>query len=107
MLRRYAVLFGLLTLVVGCTANENSIFRTYDGTANKIALIDAKQRAILSNKIDPPDEKPRIGKISTRICAAPSPDVFSVLSSALSRSAERRGGTRCGSPCSTRRSPGQ
>ena len=67
------VIFGL----VGCSANYNSIFRTAENDKPQTILIDAKQRAIISNKL----------KEQLVICAEKSPDVFSVLSSAGSGSA--------------------
>lgn len=75
-----------LVILSGCSANENSIFRTYQGEDNRVALIDAKQRAILSNEL--PEQKDKNGNAlpTTRYCAEPSPDVFSVLSSATSAS---------------------
>lgn len=71
-------------LLVGCSANHNSIFRTHDVAGKNagdvsVALIDAKQRAIVSQK--DPDEPNR-----TIVCPEPSPDVFSVLGSALGAS---------------------
>lgn len=45
-----AILSALvLTFLAACTANEQAIFRTYNDPGNRIAVIDAKQRVVLSN----------------------------------------------------------
>ncbi|MCP4769254.1 MAG: hypothetical protein GY875_23730 [Gammaproteobacteria bacterium] len=72
----------------GCnTANKNSIFRVAPTNSNGTILIDAKQRAILTQnvteKVKGPDGKLYDRQI-TRACAEPNPDAFSVLSSSLS-----------------------
>ena len=64
---------AMSAFLVGCGAHQNSIFRTANGSM----FVDAKQRAIISNRAESDD-------VQARICAEPSPDVFSVLSSAAS-----------------------
>lgn len=69
-------------LVTGC-ANANSIFRvrSLSDPRSTVVVVDAKQRAILSNPPDATHTRYR------RFCSEPSPDVFSVLSQSLSGSA--------------------
>ncbi len=106
-MRRFIVAVIALLWLGACSANNNSIFRTYEVGDEKIGLIDAKQRAILSNKrkkttrtdhrttnVDtagPESRKTEVVEESTtveepftRFCVEPSPDVFTVLSSSLS-----------------------
>lgn len=88
MVRKFFVCAVSVVLLAGCGANYHSIFRTYDESGNNIAILDAKQRVILSNQ----GAKLVDGKIVPdpaayrRYCAEPSPDVFSVLGSSLSAS---------------------
>lgn len=106
-MRRCIVAVATLLWLSACSANNNSIFRTYEVGDEKIGLIDAKQRAILSNKrkkttrtdrrttnvdtTEPESRKTEVVEESTtveepftRFCVEPSPDVFTVLSSSLS-----------------------
>ena len=106
-MRRCIVAVAILLWLGACSANNNSIFRTYEVGDEKIGLIDAKQRAILSNKrkkttrtdhrttnvdtTEPESRKTEVVEESTtveepftRFCVEPSPDVFTVLSSSLS-----------------------
>ncbi len=85
-------------LFSGC-ANLNSIYRPHNVKGGRVALVDAKQRGILTNRVEVPVEAklirdPATGKVTSteyskktatlaRFCAEPSPDVFSVLSSSL------------------------
>jgi len=67
--------------LVGCSANNNSIFRTHDVAGNgpgavNVALIDAKQRAIITQRTSNPENR-------SIVCPEPSPDVFSVLGSSF------------------------
>ncbi len=75
-----------VALLWGCGANNNSIFRTTDADDNDIILVDAKQRGILTQTVRMREDD---GFRQQRIiaCAEPSPDVFSVLSAALTTSA--------------------
>lgn len=105
-MRRCIVAVAILLWLGACSANNNSIFRTYEVGDEKIGLIDAKQRAILSNKrkkttrtdrrttnvdtTEPESRKTEVVEESTtvqepltRFCVEPSPDVFTVLSSSL------------------------
>ncbi len=77
-----------LVFLVGCTAdaNRSSIFRTYQPATDQktqTALVDAKQRALFSAPGDF-DEFDLSRKYI--ICAEPSPDAVSALSSAFSTS---------------------
>ena len=77
-----------IMLLSGCGANHNSIFRTHTPYLTKsnnvnVALVDAKQRAIISQKIK--DAKGLDGQ-RTIVCSEPSPDVFSVLASSFGAS---------------------
>jgi hypothetical protein len=70
-------------LLTACSANHKSIFRHERVTSGaSITLTDAKQRAILSNRLL------AIGAQSTeqtqRFCAEASPDVFAVIAQSLS-----------------------
>ena len=69
-------IFGILVMNLGaCTANLNSIYRTYkipEDAEGSVALIDAKQRAILYR--------------GSKFCAEPSPDAFTTLSSLIEAS---------------------
>ena len=85
------------SIVISCGANYTSIYRDYsvvdikpDGApdATKTVLIDAKQRAILSNPQFYPDSLGQ-GDYTYRgtvICAEPSPDALSAVASTLSGS---------------------
>jgi len=77
----------LLSVLSGCGANFTTAFRTYEPTDSlpKSALIDAKQRAILVA----PGTNYSAGKEVERkilVCAEPSPDALSAISSSLSTS---------------------
>jgi hypothetical protein len=95
---RFALATILIATLAGCGANHVTAFRTYrpvEGAPN-IALIDAKQRAILAapggeqgttqgggtSQGSTNSEFPR----STLFCAEPSPDALSAISSSLSAS---------------------
>ncbi|NQU57794.1 MAG: hypothetical protein HQ513_11205 [Rhodospirillales bacterium] len=67
------------TLLAGCGANFNSIFRTSSGKTSHVAFTDAKQSATII-KVD------ENGVFSA--CAARSPDVFSSLATSASGSAD-------------------
>lgn len=81
-IREVLVFICLITLFgCGTPAHRNSIFRTVSADTPESVFIDAKQRAILFQKVTEAD-----GTEIIRACAEPSPDVFSVLSSSLSAS---------------------
>lgn len=65
------------TVLAGCGANFNSVFRSTEGNRNHIAFTDAKQSATIV-QVD------KDGVM--RACAAKSPDVFSALATAASGS---------------------
>ena len=84
---RIFVVLLLAFSFVGCArvANRASIFRTYQPSINEMTqttLIDAKQRALFSAPANP-DQYPSRQYF---ICAEPSPDAVSALSSAFSAS---------------------
>ena len=84
-------LVAIVTVIAGCdNALRNSIHRTSDlpeGAIARITLIDAKQRAILAKRVSiapqgvEPDEM--LAEGGYVICAEPSPDAVSSLSSAF------------------------
>ena len=80
MFRIICYAFFFLGVFSGCTANEASIFRVVDNTkhAQETVLIDAKQRAIIY----------RDGGYESEdtVCAEPSPDALSAISSNLATS---------------------
>ncbi|MDX2299319.1 MAG: hypothetical protein NW204_06300 [Xanthomonadaceae bacterium] len=81
VLNRLINMVPVMALVVlgGC-ANWKSIHRSADIPDSAHAIsVDAKQRFLISNKVDKETLK--------RFCAEPSPDVFSVLASSLGASA--------------------
>ena len=82
--------FLAIGILTGCgTANENSIYRTTEFSGGKAVFVDAKQRALLSNKAQKAlrqTDGTHITQTVTQYCAEPSPDVFSVLSSSISLS---------------------
>ncbi|HTO65559.1 MAG TPA: hypothetical protein VMM15_30385 [Bradyrhizobium sp.] len=84
---RKLVAIAAVTFLTGCGANYTTAYRTFspidDGP--KSALIDAKQRGILAA----PGPTVITGKEAARkvlICAEPSPDALSAISSSLSAS---------------------
>jgi hypothetical protein len=85
---RLIVTLGLLLILVGCgNARWTSIHREYkisESHDTQSALIDAKQRAILSSPIVKDDDG--FDERAFIVCAEPSPDAVSALSSALSAS---------------------
>jgi len=97
-MRRYAdhlcvIAFALVT--ASCGANFSSIFRSYDAYDNRLGapetqsvLIDAKQRAILAAPVDSASwkdsDKSRARKVL--LCAEPSPDALSAISSTFAGS---------------------
>ncbi|MGD1876931.1 MAG: hypothetical protein ACFB13_05450 [Kiloniellaceae bacterium] len=83
----------LVITLTGCGANFSSIYRTYqvekpDDQANSV-VIDAKQRAILSapasGAFTSPQDYHRRRKVI--VCAEPSPDALSAISSTFAASA--------------------
>ncbi|WDI31648.1 hypothetical protein PUV54_00385 [Hyphococcus flavus] len=95
------LLLGILIalLVSGC-ANINSIYRSHSVRGGEVALVDAKQRGIIANRVrqytplEVKHTRNADGSVTTeygeykrgtlaRYCSEPSPDVFSVLSSSL------------------------
>ena len=80
----------IIGLLAGCdSAKENSIYRKAEFGSGSAVLIDAKQRAILSNQLTEQAETETGKKVTSsihRYCAEPSPDAFSVLSSSISLS---------------------
>lgn len=81
MLRILSVL-GITLIFYGCGANFTSIYRTYTPdpkTGINTAIIDAKQRAIISTPAKTDDR-------SVYLCAEPSPDALSAISSTFSSS---------------------
>ncbi len=95
-MRSLFILFAF-SLIAGCGANKYSVFRKYDSADGNNIIIDASQRAILTNSIqyneyetpDPAKPNEQILKGSrtvSRYCAEPSPDVFTVLSSSFATS---------------------
>lgn len=94
---RLLLLFSLLSFTASCGANHYSVFRKYDSNAGENIIIDASQRAILTNKIEynkfttvgTGDNERQVrdsSKTISRYCAEPSPDVFTVLSSSFAAS---------------------
>ena len=68
----------------GCGANFGSVYRSYetlDGEKTKSVIIDAKQRAIIAAPAHyvTPDGKNRTRDVI--VCAEPSPDALSAISS--------------------------
>ena len=86
---RYLATFGVMLILAGCgNAKWTSIYREYkisDEHDAQSVLIDAKQRAIISSPIIKDGEFGRNGRAFI-VCAEPSPDAVSALSSALSTS---------------------
>lgn len=85
------------SLLAGCSANHNAVFRHQEMTAgnSSVTLIDAKQRAILKSQspvtTTTTTATASTGTVTTattpaitRFCAEPSPDVFSVMAQSLS-----------------------
>lgn len=94
---RLAALALASSLLASCSANHNAVFRHQDVAANgaSVTLIDAKQRAILQSQSQKATTTPGTGVSTgaaatttttqtTRFCAEPSPDVFSVMAQSLS-----------------------
>jgi hypothetical protein len=79
-----------MLILAGCgNAKWTSIYREYkisDAHGTQSALIDAKQRAIISSPIIKDGDAFDRGSRAFIVCAEPSPDAVSALSSALSAS---------------------
>lgn len=85
-------------LLTGCGANHNSIYRTHEfdpgagygsskDPVTNIAMIDAKQRAIISNYVPARKRKDKEDiPAGIRVCAEAGADAFSVLSSSVAAS---------------------
>ena len=85
-------------LLTGCGANHNSIYRTHEfdpgagygsseDPVTNIAMIDAKQRAIISNYVVARKRKDKEDiPAGIRVCAEAGADAFSVLSSSIAAS---------------------
>jgi hypothetical protein len=90
---RVAAFLCLTALLAACGANEAAIYRSYSlqspNDSGKSVLIDAKQRAILTAPADqvryPPGQEERLRKVI--VCAEPSPDALSAISSTFAASA--------------------
>ena len=62
--------------LVGCTANDASIFRNVDIDGTEATVVDAKQRMLITV----------VTEDGVKFCAEPSPDALSAISSSLSTS---------------------
>jgi len=82
----WQVLAGILLAFVfsGCSANWYSVFKDFhvQNPGTKSIVIDAKERAIISTKIDDSEK----GKRNAVVCAEPSPDALSALGQSLTGS---------------------
>jgi hypothetical protein len=72
----------IITIIFSSCANMTSIYRELDTSQGKGALIDIKQRAIISGKVDT-IENGEVTKTNYVVCAEPSPDAMSALSAAI------------------------
>ena len=75
-MRGALITIALILPLVGCTANDVSIFRHFDTGGTKVTAVDAKQRFLITVA---PDDK-------IKFCAEPSPDALSAISSSLATS---------------------
>lgn len=73
MLRTGAVCILAVVALMSCTANDNSIFKSWDVSGRKVALIGQAIRDSVQSTING----------VTRFCAGPNPDAFSILSSGI------------------------
>ncbi|SCX62755.1 hypothetical protein [Nitrosospira sp. Nsp1] len=80
-IQRCALLALTPLLLIGC-GNFNSIHRGLEVSNGKGALIDIKQRAIISSVITTKDEEGNLIS-QTRVCAEPSPDALSAYAAEL------------------------
>ncbi len=81
---RHMTMLAVVVFLGGCGANHHSIYRSHSVNGGEagdvsVALIDAKQRAIFSQR--------SADETKTMVCSEPSPDVFSVLATSLGASA--------------------
>lgn len=85
------LILALLTstfLLAGCGANWHAVKHEFDATKESIS-VDAKQRAIISNKVETPEGDDT--KFIARICAEPSPDAISALATSIGASGDLTG----------------
>ncbi|MQX36147.1 hypothetical protein GHC57_06410 [Roseospira navarrensis] len=97
-LGQIALGLGLSLGLGGCGANQASIYRDYavnsrDGETTTSVLIDAKQRAVLSVALPPAAQTAPTGgggmePRTAVVCAEPSPDTLSAISSTLASARE-------------------
>lgn len=81
------LLLTLMLLLMGC-ASESVIFKHQGLAGASITTMDAKQRAVVSNKNNKDDP------VFLRMCAEPFPDIFTVISSSLSASVRGDGAAK-------------
>lgn len=77
-----AILLVCLTVLVGCTTAQNSIFRQYDLDSGKSLTTDATQRVIINTKTHPSSRPGRVNP-ERIVCAEPSPDVASIVANSF------------------------
>lgn len=76
-------LIALLLLVTGCIGNLSSVHRGLEISKGEGALIDIKQRAILTAVVPIYEDGKLTGRTETRVCAEPSPDALSAYAAEL------------------------
>ncbi len=75
-------LIALLLLITGCVGNLSSVHRSLEVSKGEGALIDIKQRAIMTAVV-PIYNDGKLIRTETRVCAEPSPDALSAYAAEL------------------------
>lgn len=83
----YKIMIVAALLLTGC-GNFNSVHRVLEVSRGEGALIDIKQRAIISSVVTTVDGNKEIKRIETKVCAEPSPDALSAYAAELAAKAD-------------------
>lgn len=87
-MRKFALMAILLLTTTGCIGNLSSVHRVLEVSNGQGALIDIKQRAIISSVAPIYDENGRKVGNETRVCAEASPDSLSAYAAELAAKAD-------------------
>jgi hypothetical protein len=87
-MKKLALVAVLLLSTTGCIGNLSSVHRVLEVSNGEGALIDIKQRAIMSSVVPIYDEHGRKIRTETRVCAEASPDALSAYAAELAAKAD-------------------
>jgi hypothetical protein len=82
-MKKIFVTIFLLLSTAGCIGNLTSVHRNLEVSKGKGALIDIKQRGILSSVVPVYDKDGKVLRNETRVCAEASPDALSAYAAEL------------------------